>query len=273
MGFLVGQGLSIRRSCQSVRLSRSAWYRPPQPRLKEDAPVIDALNDLVKNHPRRGFWKCFKILRRRGHGRNHKRVYRVYSHMGLNQKRRAKKSIPNRNPDPLAVPSRPNQVWGADFMSDGLYDGTQFRTFNVIDHFNREGLAIEVDTSLTGPRVIRVFEQLKPERGLPEKIRVDNGPEFTGSDLKDWAEDQGIEIEFIEPGKPNQNAFIERFNRTYREEVLDLWLFSSLDQVRTETWKFLLDYNEDRPHDSLGDLTPIEYLINHAGNSTFKWST
>ena len=107
----------------------------------------------------------------------------------------------------------------------------QFRTFNVIDHFNREGLAIEVDTSLTGPRVIRVFEQLKPERGLPEKIRVDNGPEFTGSDLKDWAEDQGIEIEFIEPGKPNQNAFIERFNRTYREEVLDLWLFSSLDQV------------------------------------------
>ena len=154
MGFLVGQGLSIRRSCQSVRLSRSAWYRPPpQPRLKEDAPVIDVLNDLVKNHPRRGFWKCFKILRRRGHGWNHKRVYRVYSHMGLNQKRRAKKRIPNRNPDPLAVPSRPNQVWGTDFMSDGLYDGTQFRTFNVIDHFNREGLAIEVDTSLTGPRV------------------------------------------------------------------------------------------------------------------------
>ena len=120
--------------------------------------------------------------------------------------------------------------------------------------------------------MIRVFEQLKPERGLPEKIRVDNGPEFTGSDLKDWAEDQGIEIEFIEPGKLNQNAFIERFNCTYREEVLDLWLFSSLDQVRTETWKFLLDYNEDLPHDALGDLTPIEYLINHAGNSTFDWS-
>ena len=156
-------------------------------------------------------------------------------------------------------------------MSDRLYDGTRVRTFNVIDHFNREGLAIEVDTSLTGQRVIRVLEQLKDERGLPEKIRVDNGPEFTGSKLEDWAKDHETEIEFIEPGKPNQNAFIERFNRTYREEVLDLWLFATLDQVRTETWKFLLDYNEDRPYDSLGDLTPSEYLINHAGNSTFDW--
>ena len=121
--------------------------------------------------------------------------------------------------------------------------------------------------------MIRVLEQLKDERGLPEKIRVDNGPEFTGSKLKDWAKDHETEIEFIEPGKPNQNAFIERFNRTYREEVLDLWLFATLDQVRAETWKFLLDYNEDRPHDSLGDLTPSEYLINHAGNSTFDRST
>ena len=140
--FLVSQGLSIRRSCQSVRLSRSAWYRPFKPRLEKDALVIGLLNDLAKNHPRRGFWKCFKILRRRGYGWNHKRVHRIYCHMGLNQKRRANKRIRNRNPDPLAVPSYPNQAWGADFMSDRLYDGTRFRTFHVIDHFNREGLAI-----------------------------------------------------------------------------------------------------------------------------------
>lgn len=254
-------------------MSRSAWYRPAKPRLEEDTPIIDALNELVKNRPRRGFWKCYKLLRRQGRGWNHKRVYRVYCQMGLNQKRRAKKRIPKRNPEPLAVPSGPDQVWGADFMSDALYDGARFRTFNVIDHFNREGLAIEVDTSLTGPRLIRVFEQLKAERGLPNKLRVDNGPEFLGHEFQAWAAQEGVKIEFIEPGKPNQNAFIERFNRTYRDEVLDVWLFASLEEVREKTWKFLREYNEGRPHDSLGDLTPIEYLINHAKVSTFELST
>lgn len=121
--------------------------------------------------------------------------------------------------------------------------------------------------------MIRVLEQLKDERGLPEKIRVGTGPEFLGADFAGWTREQGMTLEFIEPGKPNQNAFIERFNRTCREEVLDAWLFFTLDEVREMTWHWIAEYNEDRPHDSLGDLTPIEYLINHAGNSTFKWST
>ena len=208
---------------------------------------MDALNDLIENRPRRGFWKCFKLLRRQGRSWNHKRVYRVYCQMGLNRKRRAKPRVPSRHPEPLSVPGEPNQVWSADFMSDALYGGSRFRTFNAMDHCNREAVAIEIDTSITGSRLIRVFGQLQAERGLPSTLRVDNGPEFLGADFADWARDQGMTLEFIEPGKLNQNAFIERFNRTDREEVLGVWLSSSLEQVRTETWKFLLDYNEERP--------------------------
>lgn len=158
-------------------------------------------------------------------------------------------------------------------MSDALYGGRRFRTFNVIDHFNREVVAIEIDTSLTGGRLIRVLEQLRDERGLPETLRVDNGPEFTGTDFSTWAREQGMVLDFIEPGKPNQNAFIERFNRTYREEVLDAWLFFTLDEVRDMTWDWIAEYNEIRPHDSLGNLTPAETYQQYAENSTFEWCT
>ena len=241
--------------------------------MGKDAAIVDELNALVQDRPRRGFWKCYKMLRRQGHTWNHKRVYRVYRQMGLNQRRRTRKRIVGRDPEPLGVPENPNQVWSADFMHDTLYDGVRFRTFNVLDHFNREALAIEIDTSLTGGRVIRVFEQLKQERGLPTTLRVDNGPEFLGADFCSWAQEQNMKLEYLEPGKPNQNAFIERFNRTYREEVLDAWLFSNLDQVRDKTWRFLVEYNYERPHDSLGDQTPLEYYQQHAQISTFQWST
>lgn len=193
--------------------------------------------------------------------------------MGLNQQRRAKRRIPSRDPQRLSVPDRPNQVWSADFMSDALYGGLRFRTFNVIDHFNREVVAIEIDTSITGARLVRVFEQLQAERGLPETLRVDNGPEFMGADFSNWASQQGMTLEFIEPGKPNQNAFIERFNRTYREEVLDAWLFFTLDEVRNMTWEWIAEYNEIRPNDSLGTLTPIALYQQFAENSTFEWCT
>jgi putative transposase len=173
---------------------------------------------------------------------------------------------------PLAVPAGPNQVWSADFMSDALYSGLRFRTFNVLDDFNREGLAIEVDTSLPSERLVRVFEQLKAERGLPDVLRTDNGPEFLGIAFTEWCEANGVMIDYIEPGKPNQNAYIERFNRTYRSEVLDLWLFKSLDQVREVTWSWLLEYNEERDHDGLGGKTPAE-LLEAADFSTFAWST
>ena len=133
-------------------------------------------------------------------------------------------------------------------------------------------LSIEIDTSLPSQRLVRVFEQLKEERGLPDVLRTDNGPEFLGQVFTEWCEENGIMIDYIEPGKPNQNAFIERFNRTYRNEVLDTWLFRNLDEVREITWAWRLEYNEERDHDGLGGLTPAEALQN-ARISTFEWSS
>lgn len=158
-------------------------------------------------------------------------------------------------------------------MSDSLYAGKRFRTFNVLDDFNREILAIEIDTSLTSRRIIRVFERLKEERGLPEVLRVDNGPEFLSHEFVAWAKSVGMFIQYIQPGKPNQNAFVERFNKTYRNEVLDLYLFNDLEEVRERTYWWMIDYNEERSHDSLEDMTPFEYMMKKSENSTFELST
>lgn len=224
--------LSIRHACATLGFSRSAWYRPVIDWLERDRPIAEALLTLSESKPALGFWKLFARLRRLGHGWNHKRIYQVYCLLRLNLRRKGKKRILARHPQPLVVPMQPDQVWSADFMSDALYTGMRFRTFNVIDDFNREVLAIEIDTSLPSTRLIRVFEQLREERGLPDMLRVDNGPEFIGEAFVQWCSDNGVFIDYIEPGKPNQNAFIERFNRSYRTEVLDTWLFRSLEEVR-----------------------------------------
>lgn len=264
--------MSVQSSCSCIGISRAAYYRTPA-YADRDAEVIKALNALIERHPRWGFWKYYKALRRKGYSWNHKRVYRVYCALRLNQKRRAKRRLPQRFKQPLSVPQQPNQVWSADFMSDALYTGSRFRTFNVIDDFNRECLSVEIDTSITGKRLIRVFERLRSERGLPETLRVDNGPEFLSGDFVAWAEQAGMAIQYIQPGEPNQNAYVERFNRTYREEFLSLYLFRNLQEVREGTHVWRIDYNERRPHDALGDLTPEEYHQNNAGNSTLKLST
>lgn len=262
----------MQRSCRCVGLSRAAYYRTPQGHDR-DAEVIDGINKVIDKHPRWGFWKSFKALRRKGHRWNHKRVYRVYCELRLNQKRRARKRLPKRVKVPLIVPQQPNQVWSADFMSDTLYMGKRFRTFNVIDDFNREVLHVEIDTSLTAKRLIRVFERIRLDRGLPDVLRTDNGPEFLSGEFVAWAEAAGMMIHYIQPGEPNQNAYIERFNRTYRNELLDLYLFRNLAEVREATYWWMIEYNEQRPHDSLGDLTPIEYMSKNAGDSTYKLST
>ena len=211
-------GVAVRRACQAVRLSRAAYYRPPRSRLLRDSAVVTALNDVVGRHSRWGFWKCFHRLRRAGHRWNHKRVYRVDCARRLNLPRRTKRRLPARPRQPLVAPARLNETWALDFMADALYDGRHFRTLNVIDEGNREALAIEIGTSIPSARVIRVLDDLIRLYGRPARLRVDNGPELTAEAFVEWCAAQGIAIGYIQPGKPDQNAFIERFNRTFREE-------------------------------------------------------
>ena len=261
---MVYQGLlSIAKACRLTGLSRRSWYRPDpkQNRLKRDQPIVDALNTIIQDSTRSrwGFWKCFHRLRLDGNLWNFKRVWRIYCAMNLNQKRRTKKRLPERNPVPLAVPAKANYSWSFDFMSDALYSGIRFRVLNIIDEGTREALDIVVDTSLPATRVVRVLEQLKEERGVPRMIRVDNGSEMTSLAFTKWCENNHVRICYIEPGKPNQNAYIERFNRSYRTEVLNPHLFSSLAQVRELSWAWMLSYNEERPHESLGNLPPSEF--------------
>lgn len=253
--------MPIRKACRALLLSPGGYYYRARPR--DDAPVIDALNALVEAHPREGFWLYRKRLKLQGFPWNHKRLYRVYVALKLNLPRRGKKRLPPRVRLALETPLRPDAIWSIDFMHDALYYGRSFRLFNVVDDFAREALAIEVDTSINAERVIRVLENLAAWRGLPQAIRCDNGPEFLSQRFVVWCAERSIEIRYIQPGKPNQNAFIERFNRTFRHNVLDLYLFDKLDEVREVAHQFLIDYNEQRPHDSLGDLPPVVYRRQH----------
>lgn len=265
-------GVSITRGCAALMFTRSAYYQNTRDWQAHDRAVIDALNALVDAHPRWGVWKYTARLRAMGHPWNHKRIYRIYRQLGLNQPRRTKRRLPTRPSLSVFVPEGPHEVWSADFMSDALYHGSRFRTFNLMDDFNREALAIEIDTSLRAERVIRVLERLKAERELPHMIRVDNGPEFLAQALQDWGKANRVLIYHIQPGRPTQNAFIERFNRTYRNEVLNLYLFRSLDQVREITAKWMTIYNEHRPHEALHGMAPCRYYKPTPENSTYELS-
>jgi len=249
---------NLRRACRVVGISDTVYRY--QPDATRDEPVIAALQAAVEQYPAYGFSKLFKILRRWGHPWNHKRVYRLYCALNLNKRRRGKKRLPSRHPEPLAVPAAANHCWSMDFMRDSLFCGRRFRTFNVVDDFNREVLAIEIDLNLPALRVIRVLERIVAWRGYPNKLRMDNGPEFISAALAEWSEEHDIALEFIKPGKPTQNSYVERFNRTYRDEVLNMYVFRTLSEVREITEAWMRQYNEERPHDSLDDLTPLEYL-------------
>lgn len=221
--------------------------------------MIDAINVVLARRPRWGFWKCYDRLRLDGHGWNHKRVHRVYKAMKLNLPRRTKRRLPQRVRQPMVVDAVPNAEWSMDFMSDALYGGRRFRTLNILDEGVREALDIVIDTSIPGGRVVRTLDRLIDWRGKPIAIRVDNGPEYLSTIFANWCRERGIELRYIQPGKPNQNAYIERFNRTYRHEVLDAYVFESLRQVRRITRAWINEYNEERPHDSLGKIPPAMF--------------
>jgi len=234
-------------------------------KAKDDGEVQEALTTLTTRHPAIGYWQCCYRLWNKGCTWNHKRIYRVYTAMKLNIRRRAKKRLPERVKQPLTIPTAPNQMWSIDFMSDSLTDGRKFRLLNIIDDFNRESLVMEIDTSLPSLRVIRVLEKLIKERGCPSNIRCDNGPEFISHKLEEWCkhESRRIILLFIQPGRPMQNAYIERKNGSIRRELLNVYLFNSLAGVRALSEEWRIDYNTEIPHKSLGYLSPFHYAQVH----------
>lgn len=249
--------LSNRKACKLIGISRTTCQY--KAKVKDDSEVQDALCVLTNKHAAIGYWQCCYRLWNKGYLWNHKKIYRVYTDMKLNIRRRSKKRLPERIKQPLTVPTAPNMVWSIDFMSDSLMDSRKFRLLNVMDDFNRESLAVEVDTSLPSLRVIRVLEKIIEKRGCPAIIRSDNGPEFISHQLQQWCEAKQIVLHYIQPGKPTQNAFIERKNGSMRRELLNAYLFNTLNQVRELSQEWRIDYNEERPHKSLGYLSPIKY--------------
>lgn len=242
-----------------INLSRSVYcYR----NKKEDGAVIDKLQSMAEKRPTEGFWKMYFRIRRDGLQWNHKRIHRVYKQLKLNLKRKGKRRLPARILNPLEAVEQVNLCWSMDFMTDSLLNGRKFRTLNLIDDFNREILAIEIDTSLPALRVVRVLEQTIKWRGKPKRIRVDNGPEFISTTLALWCEENRIILQYIQPGKPTQNAYIERFNGSFRKDILDAYLFENLHQVRMMAEDWMDDYNDHRPHDSLSRRIHSNYYDN-----------
>ena len=250
-------GLSRRRSCGLAAISRSVVEY--QPRRRDDARLRERILAWARERTRYGYRRIHVLLQREGWTVNRKRVYRIYREEELSVRRRKRKQVAAAPRQALVVPSRANERWSIDFMADTLADGRTFRTLNVVDDFTREAIALEVGRSIPGARVVRVLERVSKARGLPRTIVLDNGPEFTSRVLDQWAYRCGVELRFIQPGKPVQNAFVESFNGKFRDECLNQsWFLSLADAIQSiATWR--LDYNRHRPHSALGNLTPEEF--------------
>ena len=251
--------VSIRLACSVYSISESC-YRYDSKNSSENEFIASCLLDLCADKKRWGFGLCFYYLRNvKGFHWNHKRVYRIYRELELNLRIKPRRRIQREKPDALTVPIGKNQMWSIDFMSDSLESGKKFRTFNVLDDYNREGLGIEANFSLPSERVTRSLDQIIEWRGKPLAIRCDNGPEFTSETFQNWAEKNKITIVYIQPGKPTQNAFIERYNRTVRHEWLDLHLFESIEHAQKLATEWLWKYNNERPNTAIGGIPPGKY--------------
>jgi putative transposase len=252
--------LSERRSCGLAQAGRTLVRY--EARLKDEGDLRQRLRELAALRKRFGYRRLGLLLRREGVVVNHKRVYRLYREEGLSLRRRKRKRLTSEGRGPAELANGPNQVWSLDFVSDSTAQSRRLRLLTIVDTFTRESLAIEVDTSISGERVARVLDRVIGERDAqPEEIVMDNGPELTSRALDQWAYERGVRLRFIAPGKPVQNAYIESFNGRLRDECLNLHWFWSLDDARriVEAWR--LDYNQARPHGSLGGLTPEEYRL------------
>jgi len=258
---IANKGISVVRACRLFSVSETC-YRYQAKHSSENDVIADWLERLTHNQRNWGFGLCFLYLRNvKGFIWNHKRVYRIYCLLELNLRIKPKKRLVRERPEPLAEPIQMNETWSMDFMHDSLSDGRTFRLLNINDDFNREGLAIEVDFSLSAERVIRALEQIIEWRGQPKTIRCDNGPEYISGALRLWAERHTIQLTHTQPGKPQQNAYIERYNRTVRYDWLSQYLFESIQEVQEHATRWLWTYNNERPNMALGGITPKQKLV------------
>ena len=248
--------LSERRACRFLGVHRSlVRYRSCRP---PEAELRGRLKELAERHPSWGSPRLTWLLRREGRVVNHKKVERLYREEGLTVRRRHRKRVARPRIE-MPTPRRADEQWSMDFMRDQLAGGRVFRLLTVVDHFTRESPVIEVDLSLPGARVAQVLDRVARRRGLPRSIRVDNGPEFTGRALDEWAHRRGVKLEFIRPGKPVENAFIESFNGRIRQECLNQHWFLDLDDARRTIEAWRISYNTNRPHSGIGGRTPAEF--------------
>lgn len=247
-------------ACKIFSISETCYRY--QPKLNEENILIgNLLIGLTQSQRNWGFGLCFLYLRNiKGYGWNHKRVYRIYKELELNMRIKPRKRLKREKPEELIVPNTINECWSIDFMHDQLENGRSYRLLNIIDDFNREGLGIEADFSLSAERVIRTLNQIIEWRGKPLSIRCDNGPEYVSKLMYQWAQRKGIKLLFIQPGKPQQNAYVERYNRTVRYDWLNQYLFSNISQVQEFSTKWLWFYNNKRPNMAIGGITPMQKL-------------
>jgi len=250
--------MSERHACRLLGLGRST-YRYRARKAKRDTALRARLKELAAKRMRFGYRRLTAMLLREGMPANHKRVYRLYREEGLAMRIRQRRRIRWSGIVTSPAATRPNERWSMDFVSDCVSTGKVIRMLTIVDDCTRECPAIEVDTSLGGLRVRRVLDRLASERGLPEAIVVDNGPEFRGRALAAWSEERGVRLEFIQPGKPAQNAYAESFNGRLRDECLNANWFTSLSDARRKIESWRQDYNEQRPHSSLNYLPPAEF--------------
>lgn len=252
--------VSMRLLCEAFSISETC-FRYEAILADENELVADWLIKLTSTWRNWGFGLCFLYLRNvKGFKWNHKRVYRIYRELELNMRIKPKKRLVREKPDKLAVPSGINDVWSMDFMHDQLGDTRSYRLFNVIDDHNREALCMEIDLSLPTERVVRALDQVIEWRGKPKTLRCDNGPEYISHKLQQWAHKNDIKLAYIQPGNPQQNAYIERFNRTVRYDWLNQDIFESIDEVQNKATNWLWHYNNERPNMGLGGITPKQKL-------------
>jgi putative transposase len=254
------EAVTVSRACRVVGLHKSLWYYRSR---KDDTEIIEKLRELAERFPTRGFDDYYGKIRNEGLRWNRKRVLRVYRSLKLGLRRKHKRRLPARIKQPLQQAQKPNESYSMDFLSDALSTKRKVRVLNIMDDCTRESLSVYADFSIPGEKVVDVLKSIVLERGKPEQIRVDNGPEFLSKVFVEWCNKQSIAIKYIQPGKPMQNGYIERLNRTFREDVLDAYEFDNLEQLRILCDEWQHQYNNFHPHQALNGKTPAMTVNNY----------